>query len=184
MKKVISLLLALIMIFTTASAYSNDNDNISVAHAQVYHASGVNEYGTNILEKSEIEHDVPAKIITQNGCITIDMILDGNPIVISARLEGRNLSDNLLYYDAECISDGNIDVNLPEEEQEEALTKIIIFLAGLVPVDHLKGLEQAAISKRAERLKEYKEYIEDLPEKDAKGILKELAILEKIRAQK
>ena len=42
--------------------------------------------------------------------------------------------------------------NLPEEEQEEALTKIIIFLAGLVPVDHLKGLEQAAISKRAERL--------------------------------
>ncbi|KAB5106067.1 hypothetical protein GAE13_26690 [Bacteroides thetaiotaomicron] len=60
----------------------------------------------------------------------------------------------------------------------------IIFLAGLVPVDHLKGLEQAAISKRAERLKEYKEYIEDLPEKDAKGILKELAILEKIRAQK
>lgn len=49
MKKVISLLLALIMIFTTASAYSNDNDNISVAHAQVYHASGVNEYGTNIL---------------------------------------------------------------------------------------------------------------------------------------
>ena len=74
--------------------------------------------------------------------------------------------------------------NLPEEEQEEALTKIIIFLAGLVPVDHLKGLEQAAISKRAERLKEYKEYIEDLPEKDAKGILKELAILEKIRAQK
>lgn len=110
MKKVISLLLALIMIFTTASAYSNDNDNISVAHAQVYHASGVNEYGTNILEKSEIEHDVPAKIITQNGCITIDMILDGNPIVISARLEGRNLSDNLLYYDAECISDGNIDV--------------------------------------------------------------------------
>lgn len=34
MKKVISLLLALIMIFTTASAYSNDNDNISVAHAQ------------------------------------------------------------------------------------------------------------------------------------------------------
>ena len=48
--------------------------------------------------------------------------------------------------------------NLPEEEQEEALTKIII--------------------------KEYKEYIEDLPEKDAKGILKELAILEKIRAQK
>ena len=69
MKKVISLLLALIMIFTTASAYSNDNDNISVAHAQVYHASGVNEYGTNILEKSEIEHDVPAKIITQNGCI-------------------------------------------------------------------------------------------------------------------
>ena len=74
--------------------------------------------------------------------------------------------------------------NLPEEEQEEALTKIIIFLAGLVPVDHLKGLEQAAISKRAERLKEYKEYIEDLPEKDAKRILKELAILEKIRAQK
>ena len=70
------------------------------------------------------------------------------------------------------------------EEQEEALTKIIIFLAGLVPVDHLKGLEQAAISKRAERLKEYKEYIEDLPEKDAKRILKELAILEKIRAQK
>ena len=56
--------------------------------------------------------------------------------------------------------------SLPEEEQEEALTKIIIFLAGLVPVDHLKGLEQAAISKRAERLKEYKEYIEDLPEKD------------------
>lgn len=74
--------------------------------------------------------------------------------------------------------------SLPEEEQEEALTKIIIFLAGLVPVDHLKGLEQAAISKRAERLKEYKEYIEDLPEKDTKRILKELAILEKIRAQK
>lgn len=67
--------------------------------------------------------------------------------------------------------------SLPEEEQEEALTKIIIFLAGLVPVDHLKGLEQAAISKRAERLKEYKEYIEDLPEKDTKKILKELAIL-------
>lgn len=31
--------------------------------------------------------------------------------------------------------------SLPEEEQEEALTKIIIFLAGLVPVDHLKGLD-------------------------------------------
>ena len=46
------------------------------------------------------------------------------------------------------------------------------------------ALEQAAISKRAERLKEYKEYIEDLPEKDTKRILKELAILEKIRAQK
>lgn len=69
--------------------------------------------------------------------------------------------------------------NLPEEEQEEALTKIIIFLAGLVPVDHLKGLEQAAISNRAERLKEYKEYIEDLPEENAERILKELAILEK-----
>ena len=69
--------------------------------------------------------------------------------------------------------------NLPEEEQEEALTKVIIFLAGLVPVNHLKGLEQAAISKRAERLKEYKEHIEDLPEEDAERILKELAILEK-----
>ena len=52
-----------------------------------------------------------------------------------------------------------------------------------MPVDHLKGLEQAAISKRAERLKEYKEHIEDLPEEDAERILKELAILEKIRAQ-
>ena len=72
---------------------------------------------------------------------------------------------------------------LTEEEQEEALTKIIIFLAGLVPVDHLKGLEQAAISKRAERLKEYKGHIEDLLEEDAERILKELAILEKIRAQ-
>ena len=53
-------------------------------------------------------------------------------------------------------------------------------LAGLVLADHLKGLEQAAISKRAERLKEYKEYIEDLPEeRTRKRILKELAILEK-----
>lgn len=33
MKKVISLLLALIMIFTTASAYSNDNDNKFVDEA-------------------------------------------------------------------------------------------------------------------------------------------------------
>ena len=73
---------------------------------------------------------------------------------------------------------------MPEEEHEEALTKIIIFLAGLVPVDHLKGLEQAAMSNREERLKEYKEYIEDLPEENAERILKELAILEKIRAQK
>ena len=40
------------------------------------------------------------------------------------------------------------------------------------------------LDKIAERLKEYKEYIEDLPEKDTKRILKELAILEKIRAQK
>ena len=46
-----------------------------------------------------------------------------------------------------------------------------------------RPLEQAAISKRAERLKEYKEHIEDLPEEDAERILKELAILEKIRAQ-
>lgn len=34
--------------------------------------------------------------------------------------------------------------NLPEEEQEEALTKIIIFLAGLVPSRSSKGLRASS----------------------------------------
>ena len=73
--------------------------------------------------------------------------------------------------------------NLPEEEQEEALTKIIIFLAGYVPVKHLIELQQKAVAKREENLRRLKQEIEQLPPRDAKKLIKELDILEKIREQ-
>ena len=58
----------------------------------------------------------------------------------SSRLDADNVSDDLGF--AVCFAQDQVFFsisNLPEEEQEEALTKIIIFLAGLVPVDHLKA---------------------------------------------
>ena len=93
--------------FTNASAYSSNAT--STIHAQVYHSVGVNEYGTDILEKSEIEYNVPATISVQDTQLEISMVLDDMPIVVSANLSGRNLSDNLLYFDAEC-SAKNIEV--------------------------------------------------------------------------
>ena len=73
--------------------------------------------------------------------------------------------------------------NLPKEQAEEALEKIIIFLAGFVSADHLRGLEQKAISTRAERLAEYKKYIESLPAEEAESLMKELSKLEKMGGQ-
>lgn len=107
MKRIIALLLVGIMMFTNASAYSSNAT--STIHAQVYHSVGVNEYGTDILEKSEIEYNVPATISVQDTQLEISMVLDDMPIVVSANLSGRNLSDNLLYFDAEC-SAKNIEV--------------------------------------------------------------------------
>lgn len=72
---------------------------------------------------------------------------------------------------------------LTEKQTEKALTEIIIFLAGYVPVKHLIELQQKAVAKREENLRRLKQEIEQLPPRDAKKLIKELDILEKIREQ-
>lgn len=72
---------------------------------------------------------------------------------------------------------------LTEKQTEKALTEIIIFLAGYVPVKYLIELQQKAVAKREENLRRLKQEIEQLPPRDAKKLIKELDILEKIREQ-
>jgi len=56
-------------------------------------------------------------------------------------------------------------------------------LAGYVPVKHLIELQQKAVANREENLRRLKQEIEQLPPRDAKKLMKELDILEKIREQ-
>ena len=66
---------------------------------------------------------------------------------------------------------------------EKALTEIIIFLAGYVPAEHLVELQKKVAASREKNLERFKQEIEQLPLRDAKRLMKELAILEKIREQ-
>ena len=135
-------------------------------------------------QKKSTLKEIKATVMPQTA-EGLQMLMEETGLTIGEVIDRLTLQmcpDDLGF--AVCFAQDQVFFSISSLPEEEHLTKIIIFLAGLVPVDHLKGLEQAAISKRAERLKEYKEYIEDLPEKDTKKILKELAILEKIRAQK
>lgn len=56
-------------------------------------------------------------------------------------------------------------------------------MAGYVPVKHLIELQKKAVANREENLRRFKQEIEQLPPRDAKKLLKELDILEKIREQ-
>ena len=72
---------------------------------------------------------------------------------------------------------------LTEKQTEKALTEIIIFLAGYVPAEHLVELQKKVAASREKNLERFKQEIEQLPLRDAKRLMKELAILEKIREQ-
>ena len=72
---------------------------------------------------------------------------------------------------------------LTERQAERVLAEIIVFLAGFVPAEHLTELQQKTIANREENLRRFKQEIEQLPPRDAKRLLKELAILENAREQ-
>lgn len=72
---------------------------------------------------------------------------------------------------------------LTEKQTEKALTEIIIFLAGYVPAGHLMELQKKVAASREKNLERFKQEVEQLPPRDAKKLMKELAILEKIREQ-
>lgn len=71
--------------------------------------------------------------------------------------------------------------NLPEEQLEDALSEIMVYLAAFVPADRLKDLERKVLESRTEKLEAIKSHIKDLPANDADELTKELALLEKIR---
>ncbi len=109
MKKYILLVLVIALFLCTIS-YATPAENTAQIHAQVYHAVGVNEYGTDILERSTTSLNVPASI-TQNGSsLSLSLTLDDTPVQIDATLRGRNLSDNLLYFDAICADNSSLEV--------------------------------------------------------------------------
>lgn len=72
---------------------------------------------------------------------------------------------------------------LTEKQTERALTEIIIFLAGYVPAGRLMELQKKVAASREKNLERFKQEVEQLPPRDAKKLMKELAILEKIREQ-
>lgn len=137
-------------------------------------------------EKKSILKEIKATVMPQTA-EALEILMRETELTIGEVIDRLTLQirpDNLEF--AVCFAQDEVFFsisNLAEGEKEKALTDIITFLASFVPVDHLKGLEREVISSRAERLKEYKEYIESLPPKEAKSLLNELSALEKIRGQ-
>lgn len=103
-KYIVVYLLIVSMLVTSVPTLAVSNSAESQHLAQVHYAKGVDEYGSNIFECSEVLRDVPASITQNAGNITIDITLNNQPIVIEGTIKGRNLSDNILYYDAACNS--------------------------------------------------------------------------------
>lgn len=118
MKKIMSVILVVVALFTTtvpAMATGTPSNHM----AQVHHAEGVNEFGSNIQACSELHENVPATFSQADGSISIQMALDDIPITITGTVRGRNVSDNVLYFDASC-NDANFEVMTMEYNKDYA----------------------------------------------------------------
>lgn len=143
---------------------------------------GGTEYGAQKTALKEIEATVmpqtaeALKILMEETELTIGEVID--------RLTLQMCPDKLEHAVLLATEQVMFSIsNLPDEQAKIALTETLVFLAGFVPADRLKGLEEKALMNRAQRLEEYKKHVDMLPEKEADRLMKELSILEKIREQ-
>lgn len=106
MKKFLSVLLSLVMLFSIATplagAVNAQNYNL-----QVLHASGVNEFGTNIYDQNVAEYieNVPATIVANGEYLYIHSSVNGENISLEAKVQGKSWDGDVLYYDT--ITTGN-----------------------------------------------------------------------------
>lgn len=86
----------IVSLFSQASLVSADGGNWD---AQIHHAVGVDEYGSNISDVSTLVSDVPIEINQHGTNIQITVPVDDEVITVSAFVRGKNANGNLLYFD-------------------------------------------------------------------------------------
>lgn len=113
-KKFVSMLLVLVMCLTlSAPAWAEvltSSNSPQTYTAQVYHAVGVNEYGSNIREVAEACSPVPVEIIQNEDSLHIEFQLENMPITIDANVRGKNQKGNAAYYDVLSINENTFEV--------------------------------------------------------------------------
>lgn len=113
MVSVLLILATLLSISCSAFAVNSTPSSVPTAQtytAQVYHATDVDEYGSNISEASEILADVPVSISQDIDSLNINLQIADTPVTVNATVLGKNLLGNMLYYDVTDISDETLDV--------------------------------------------------------------------------
>lgn len=110
MKKVISIMLTAAMILSLSVPIASATT--PTYHAQVLHASGVNDYGTNIHDSnvSSSLTDVPLSIVQTDGSLQISGTLDGHSILIQASPRGKNSVENMVYFNTVNNNDDSLSV--------------------------------------------------------------------------
>ena len=111
-KRLMSMFLALTMVVGLGSQVFaiNATPASQIYSAQISHAAGIDEYGSNIRERSEILSDVPISISQSSSNLTLDFQIADIPISIEATVRGKNTSGNMAYYDVTSMSNETMEV--------------------------------------------------------------------------
>lgn len=109
MKKLIAVVLSGVMFFSVMAPTAFASG--TVYSAQVLHASGVNDYGTNIHDEGISDaFDVPLTIRQNNGVLVVSGEIDGNLISFEATPRGKNGVGNMIYFDTNGTGSKDISV--------------------------------------------------------------------------
>lgn len=115
-KKFLSMFLALAMCLSltapVVAVEEREFGNTAKTYiAQVHHAEGVNEYGSNIWEVMDSCPNVPITINqSQGGSLRLELQFEGMSIVLDASVRGKNLKGNVVYYDILSINESSLEV--------------------------------------------------------------------------
>lgn len=111
-KKLMSVLLAVAMCLSLAApavAVERETEEKSTYMAQIYHATGVDKYGSNIKEVSETFPNVPVSVSQSINGLVINFQVADFPIEIYASARGKNSIGNMMYYDTTDINSDTVE---------------------------------------------------------------------------
>ncbi len=113
MKKYVSILFLLIFTFSISIpslATKYTSSTLTTCSAQIYHAVGVDMYGSNIYDSSEKISNVPVYIRQDGGNIELELTADNYDYRISATATGKSLSENLIYFNITELNQTDVEV--------------------------------------------------------------------------